>query len=208
MNNSELTQLGKLLPLMEEFYSIQGEGYNTGKAAYFIRLGGCDIGCNFCDVKEGWRSENHKQTETDSIIKNITENKSGAVVITGGEPLNYNLDYLCNSLKGKNIKTFLETSGYGKLTGFWDWICFSPKKGFEPDVQLYKKANELKIIISDSSDFVWAEQMASKVNNECYLCLQPEWSKRKEITPEIINYILNNPKWNISIQTHKYLNIP
>jgi 7-carboxy-7-deazaguanine synthase len=199
---------GTLLPLMEEFYTIQGEGYNTGKAAYFIRLGGCDVGCPWCDVKESWDAELHPLTAADTLIKNAALQPAKAVVITGGEPLMYNLDYLTQTLQQKGIKTFIETSGAYPLTGSWDWVCLSPKKFKAPLPGIIAAADELKIIVFNKSDFKWAEQYAAQVPAGCKLYLQPEWSKSKQITPLIVDYVMNNPKWEISLQTHKYLNIP
>jgi len=199
---------GTLLPLMEEFYTIQGEGFNTGKAAYFIRLGGCDVGCHWCDVKESWDAELHALTPADTIVANASRYPAKAVVVTGGEPLIYNLDYLTAELQNKSIKTFIETSGAYPLSGSWDWICLSPKKFKAPVKQVAEQAHELKVIIFNKSDFLWAEQHAAMVNPECKLYLQPEWSKAKEMTPLIVDYVMNNPRWEISLQTHKYLNIP
>ncbi|MBX3164712.1 MAG: 7-carboxy-7-deazaguanine synthase QueE [Bacteroidetes bacterium] len=193
---------------MEEFYTIQGEGFNTGKAAYFIRLGGCDVGCHWCDVKESWNANIHPLTPTDKIIENVMAWKAQSVVVTGGEPLIYNLDYLTKRLKEKNMETFIETSGAYALSGNWDWICLSPKKTMPPLPQVFKKANELKVIIFNQHDFKWAEEQAQNVNENCYLYLQPEWSKHAQLLPIIIEYVKQNPKWSISLQTHKYMNIP
>lgn len=199
---------GKLLPLMEEFYTIQGEGYNTGKAAYFIRIGGCDVGCHWCDVKESWDANVHPLTGTDKILKNVLESKTPAVVVTGGEPLIYNLENLTSLLKEKKIETYIETSGAYPLTGKWDWICLSPKKTMLPKEENYSHAHELKIIVFNKHDFIWAEEQAKKVNKDCYLYLQPEWSKRDVLMPLIVDYIKENPRWMVSLQTHKYMNIP
>ena len=199
---------GKKLPLMEEFYTIQGEGYHTGKPAYFIRLGGCDIGCNWCDTKLSWNPELHKLVKVEEIAVKAGTYPAKAVVVTGGEPLSYNLDFLCSKLKKFNIKTFLETSGAYKLSGKWDWICLSPKKQNPPLPEIYAKANELKVIILSNNDFQWAENNAKQVNKSCKLYLQPEWSRYKKIIPAIIEYIKNNPKWSISLQSHKFMNIP
>jgi 7-carboxy-7-deazaguanine synthase len=199
---------GTLLPLMEEFYTIQGEGFNTGKAAYFIRLGGCDVGCHWCDVKESWDAELHALTAADKIIENATKHPAKAVVVTGGEPLIYNLDYLTNGMQEKGIKTFIETSGAYHLSGNWDWICLSPKKFKGPTMSVAEKADELKVIIFNKSDFAFAELNAKMVSASCKLYLQPEWSKAKEMTPLIVDYVMNNPQWEISLQTHKFLNIP
>lgn len=218
MSNYKLTGLnqtqgdllaeGKLLPLMEEFYTIQGEGFNTGKAAYFIRIGGCDVGCHWCDVKESWDANIHPLTDADTILNNVIESKSPAVVVTGGEPLIYNLDYLTRRLKEFNIETYIETSGAYALSGNWDWICLSPKKTMLPKEENYLHADELKIIVFNKHDLIWAEEQAKKVNKECYLFLQPEWSKRHELTPLIVDYVKNNSRWMISLQTHKYIDIP
>ena len=199
---------GTLLPLMEEFYTIQGEGYNTGKAAYFIRLGGCDVGCHWCDVKESWNADIHPLTPADQIVANAEKYPGKAVVITGGEPLIYNLDYLTAQLQSRGIKTFIETSGAYPLSGSWDWICLSPKKFKAPLPGLASVAGELKVIVFNKSDFEFAEKYAELVSPGCKLYLQPEWSKAKEITPLIIEYVMANPKWEISLQTHKFLNIP
>jgi len=199
---------GTLLPLMEEFYTIQGEGYNTGKAAYFIRLGGCDVGCHWCDVKESWNADIHPLTSADQIVANAEKYPGKAVVITGGEPLIYNLDYLTKELQSRGIKTFIETSGAYPLSGTWDWICLSPKKFKAPLPGLAAVAGELKVIVFNKSDFEFAEKYAELVSPGCKLYLQPEWSKAKEITPLIIEYVMANPKWEISLQTHKFLNIP
>jgi len=199
---------GTLLPLMEEFYTIQGEGFNTGKAAYFIRLGGCDVGCHWCDVKESWDAELHPLTAADQIVENASKFPSKAVVVTGGEPLIYNLDYLTGRLKQNGIKTFIETSGAYPLSGYWDWICLSPKKFKAPLPDLAIHADELKVIVFNKSDFEWAEQHAKLVMPGCKLYMQPEWSRSKEMIPLIVEYVMNNPQWEISLQTHKYLNIP
>ncbi|MCD4745170.1 MAG: 7-carboxy-7-deazaguanine synthase QueE [Bacteroidales bacterium] len=193
---------------MEEFYSIQGEGFHTGKPAYFTRIGGCDVGCLWCDEKESWNARLWPLTLTDDIVKRAAECPAKAVVVTGGEPLLYNLDYFCIELKKRNIKTFLETSGVHSFSGKWDWICLSPKKNGKPNKKIYNIANELKVIIYELGDFEWAEKNAMKVNKDCKLFLQPEWSKSNIIMPQIVDYVLMNPKWNISIQSHKYMKIP
>lgn len=204
----QLLDSGKLLPLMEEFYTIQGEGFNTGKAAYFIRIGGCDVGCHWCDVKESWDATLHPLTKTETIIEHVLESKTPAVVVTGGEPLIYNLVHLTELLKQNKIQTYIETSGAYPLSGNWDWICLSPKKTMLPKEENYKAAHELKIIVFNKHDFIWAEEQAAKVGKDCFLYLQPEWSKRHEITPLIVEYVKQNPKWMISLQTHKYIDIP
>lgn len=199
---------GTLLPLMEEFYTIQGEGFNTGKAAYFIRLGGCDVGCHWCDVKESWDAENHPIVHVDTIVNNVLKHPAKNAVITGGEPLMYNLDALTSRLQDNGIRTFIETSGAHPLSGHWDWICLSPKKFKLPVNGVALHAHELKIIVYNRSDLEFAEQHAKTVSESCKLFLQPEWSKSKEVTPFIIDYVMKHPQWEISLQTHKYLNIP
>jgi 7-carboxy-7-deazaguanine synthase len=199
---------GTLLPLMEEFYTIQGEGYHTGKAAYFIRLGGCDVGCHWCDVKESWDAALHPLTAADTIIEHASRHPARTVVVTGGEPLLYNLDYLTRGLQQRGIRTFMETSGAYPLSGSWDWICLSPKKFKAPRPDVTAAAGELKVIVFNKSDFAWAEEHARMVAPSCRLYLQPEWSRAAEMTPYIIDYVKTNPQWEISLQTHKYLNIP
>ena len=197
-----------MLPLMEEFYTIQGEGYHSGKPAYFIRIGGCDVGCHWCDVKESWDMKLHPLTSADLIIENASAFPAKAVVVTGGEPSMYQLGYLTKGLKDMGFSTFVETSGAYPLTGTWDWICLSPKKTMPPLPQIFKTANELKIIVHNKNDFSWAEENAEKAGEKCKLFLQPEWSKSSEMMPFIVEYVMNHPRWNISLQTHKYMNIP
>lgn len=199
---------GELLPVMEEFYTIQGEGANTGKAAYFIRIGGCDVGCHWCDVKESWDANLHPLTPLKKIMDAVNVSGANSVVITGGEPLIYNLSGLTRELKQANIKTFIETSGAYELSGGWDWICLSPKKTMPPLNSIYNKANELKVIVFNKHDFIWAEEQAKQVGAGCKLYLQPEWSKRQTLINDIVEYVKLNPKWMISLQTHKYMNIP
>jgi organic radical activating enzyme len=199
---------GLLLPLMEDFYTIQGEGFNTGKAAYFIRLGGCDVGCHWCDVKESWDAEKHPLTPIEYIVGQAESHAAKSVVVTGGEPLLYNLDPLCAQLKAKGIATFIETSGAYPLSGTWDWICLSPKKFKAPLKANLEKAHELKVIVFNVSDFEWAEQHAKMASESCLLFLQPEWSKSEKMLPLIIDYVKMHPRWMISLQTHKYMNIP
>ena len=199
---------GLALPLMEDFYTIQGEGFHTGKPAYFTRIGGCDVGCSWCDVKESWNAGLWPLTKTDEIIERIEKCPAKSVVVTGGEPLMYNLDYFCSELKKRGFKTYLETSGSHPLSGEWDWICLSPKKNSPPLPEIYTKADELKVIIKSKGDFAWAEKSAEKIVENCYLLLQPEWSKRNIILPEIVEYVKANPKWRISLQSHKYIGIP
>jgi organic radical activating enzyme len=198
---------GEMLPLMEEFYTIQGEGFHTGTAAYFIRIGGCDVGCHWCDVKESWNADLHPPTSSDLIVENAKK-YTKTVVITGGEPLMWDMGYITKNLQNKNIRTHIETSGAYKLSGIWDWICLSPKKTKLPLQEIYREANELKMIIYNKNDFKFAEEQASKVDEKCELFLQPEWSNREKMTPQIVDYVMKHPKWKISLQTHKYLNIP
>ncbi len=200
--------LGKRLPIIEKFYSIQGEGFNTGKVAFFIRIAGCDIACSWCDTKFSWNNHPEWLMNIDEIVDISSNYPAKAVVVTGGEPLSYNLDDLCKGFKSKNIDTYLETCGAYLLTGIWDWICLSPKKQNPPLSEIYTKANELKVIIQNTKDFIWAEENAKKVNSDCKLFLQPEWSKFGEIIDEVVEYVKANPKWNISIQAHKYMHIP
>ncbi len=207
MTEQALLNKGQLLPLMEEFYTIQGEGFHTGKAAYFIRIGGCDVGCHWCDVKESWNAALHPATSADTIVENAKK-YSNTVVITGGEPLQWNMDYITKKLHENGLKIHLETSGSSKLTGHWDWICLSPKKNKLPVQEIYPMAHELKIIIRSKQDFNFAEEQAEKVSVDCELYLQPEWSVREKMVPLITDYVMQNPKWKVSIQTHKYLNIP
>lgn len=198
---------GEMLPLMEEFYTIQGEGYHKGTAAYFIRLGGCDVGCHWCDVKESWNAELHPPTAAIKIVENAKK-YSDTIVVTGGEPLMWDMSFLTKLLKDSNLKVHIETSGAYPLTGTWDWICLSPKKLKLPTEEVYAKAHELKVIVYNKDDFRFAEEQAAKVNKDCILYLQPEWSKRDKVVPEIVDYVMKNPKWKVSLQTHKYLNIP
>jgi len=199
---------GMMLPLMEEFYSLQGEGFHTGKAAYFLRIGGCDVGCNFCDIKESWDRDRYPPTKVDTIVEHVLESPANSVVVTGGEPCLYNLDYLCDCLKKHGIMLHIETSGSEKLSGKWDWICFSPKINTIISPEFYTMANELKMIIETEDDFLWAEYNASKINANCICYLQPEWSNFDTITPVIVDYILKNTQWRISLQSHKYMRIP
>lgn len=201
MNSSQL-------PLMEHFYTIQGEGYHTGSAAYFVRLGGCDVECVWCDVKESWDASKHPKVSIQSVLEYIQTAKAKMAVITGGEPLLHNLNELTALLKQNNIATNIETSGSSPLSGHWDWICLSPKKFKAPLTEVIEKANELKVVVFNKSDFEWAEKYASQVSSTCKLYLQPEWDKADQVLPLIIEYVKQNPQWKISLQTHKYLMIP
>ncbi len=203
----KLVEKGEMLPLMEEFYTIQGEGYHKGTAAYFVRIGGCDVGCHWCDVKEGWNAKLHPPTKAKTIANNASK-YSNTVVVTGGEPLTWNMDMLTSLFKMKGMQVHIETSGAYQLTGTWDWICLSPKKLKLPKEEIYKESDELKIIVASKSDFKFAEEQAAKVTKDCILYLQPEWSKREKVIPLMVDYVMKNPKWKISLQTHKYLNIP
>ncbi len=203
----KLVDQGLMVPLMEEFYTIQGEGYHKGIAAYFVRIGGCDVGCHWCDVKESWNADLHPPTAIEKIVENASKS-SDTIVVTGGEPLTWNMDPLTQGLKDKNVQTHIETSGAYELTGTWDWICLSPKKNKLPFGKIYDVANELKVIVYNKHDFIFAEEQAAQVNEDCMLYLQPEWSVRDKVIPMIVDYVMQNPKWKVSLQTHKYLKIP
>ncbi|MCC5916135.1 MAG: 7-carboxy-7-deazaguanine synthase QueE [Cryomorphaceae bacterium] len=207
-----LVEGGLFLPLMEDFYTIQGEGFHTGTPSYFVRIGGCDVGCHWCDVKESWNAALHPPTSIENILEKAATHLDvvgcKTVVITGGEPATYNMTPLTLLLKEKGYQIHLETSGAFSFSGTWDWICLSPKKNKPPKSAWYENANELKVIIYNQHDFIWAEEHAAKVNQECKLFLQPEWSRREKMTPLLVDYVMANPKWNISLQTHKYLQIP
>jgi organic radical activating enzyme len=207
MNQKEVNTAIEL-PIMEFFYTIQGEGFYSGRAAFFIRIAGCDVGCVWCDVKDSWDSEKHPLHTIDFLIEQVVTSGTDLVVITGGEPAMYDLTALTNRLKTINVEIAMETSGCYNLIGQIDWYCFSPKKFKAPVDQAYQLASELKIVISHPSDFQWAETHAEKINTSCKLYLQPEWSKQERFLPEIIEYVKNNPKWRISLQTHKYMDIP
>lgn len=196
------------LPIMESFYTIQGEGFHSGKAAYFIRLAGCDVGCHWCDVKESWDLGRWPSLAVDEIVETAAKNPARLAVITGGEPLMHNLDTLCDHLKAKGFNTNIETSGAYPLSGSWDWICVSPKKFKAPLPEVIAAAHELKVIIYNRSDFKWAASFEDKVGAECKLYLQPEWSKSAEMLPLIVEFVKANPQWEISLQSHKYMDIP
>jgi organic radical activating enzyme len=199
---------GLKLPLVEEFYSIQGEGCNTGKAAYFIRIGGCDIGCSWCDTKYSWNAELHPMVDVDAIVSNVIASGADSVVVTGGEPLMWNLGPICSLLREKSVKTFLETSGAYPLTGTWDWITLSPKKGSPPVDEIWALADELKVIVEDGTDFDAAESYRLKVSKRCRLLLQPEWSRYNETIMPITEYVKKNTQWTVSLQSHKFMHIP
>jgi len=196
------------LPIMEYFYTIQGEGFYSGRAAFFIRTAGCDVGCVWCDVKESWDADIHPLKTIDYLVSEVEKTSSNLVVITGGEPAMYDISNLVNQLQGKGIEVAIETSGCYPLTSKIDWYCFSPKKFKAPDDEAYERADELKVVISHPSDFEWAESHAKKVSQQCKLYLQPEWEKRERFLPEIIQYVKDHPQWRISLQTHKFMNIP
>ena|ERR1019366_4990243 len=196
------------LPVMESFYTLQGEGFHQGKAAYFIRLAGCDVGCVWCDVKESWDKDLYPEQSIEQIVKEAKKNTARLAVITGGEPTMYNLDKLTKELHQEGFLTNIETSGSHQLSGTWDWICLSPKKFKPPLPGILTKANELKIIIFNKSDFAWAEKYAALMSSDCKLYLQPEWDKAAIVTPLIIDYIKENPQWELSLQIHKYINVP
>lgn len=203
----QLLKEGKLLPIMEHFYTIQGEGAYTGVATYFIRLGGCDVGCHWCDVKDSWDADKHPLTLTDEIVE-IATAQASIIVITGGEPLMWDLTYLTKKLHEKGARIHIETSGAYPMSGEIDWVCLSPKKTMLPKDDVCEAANELKCIIFNQHDFKFAEEQAARVGENCILYLQTEWSKREKNLPEIVEYVKANPKWRISLQTHKYLDIP
>jgi len=203
----EQVNLGTALPLMEAFYTLQGEGYHKGSAAYFIRIGGCDVGCHWCDVKESWDAEKHPPTQIDQIVEEA-QKYSDTIVITGGEPLMWNMQPLTAALQAVGMKIHIETSGAYPITGEWDWFCLSPKKNKLPTEDAVARANELKVIVYNKDDLRFAEAQSKKVSKDCILYLQPEWSKRDKVMPFMVDYVLANPKWKISLQTHKYLNIP
>lgn len=195
------------IPVVEEFYSLQGEGFHMGKPAYFIRVGGCDVGCSFCDEKRAWNAALYPQISIDSIVQRVALNPAKAVVVTGGEPLLYDMTSLCRRLHDIGVKLFLETSGSAPLTGNWDWICLSPKYGAAPLPPLLQQADELKVIIGTEEDFQWAETNAAKVNAQCLLYLQPDWNRYHQIINRLVQYVLQHPRWRVSLQTHKYMNI-
>lgn len=202
------TSVDTKLPVMEAFYTIQGEGFHQGRAAYFIRLGGCNVGCFWCDVKESWDADKHPKVAVNDIVHEACAQPGRLAVITGGEPLMHNLDELTWQLQSQGFETNIETSGSFALSGRWDWICVSPKKFRAPTPEALKAANELKVIIYNKNDFAWAEKNAAQVSESCKLYLQPEWERAALMTPLIIDYIKQNPRWELSLQIHKYINVP
>jgi len=207
MSNKPLS-IPQALPIMEHFFTIQGEGFHSGRAAYFIRTAGCDVGCVWCDVKESWTISEDQWMTIAEIIEHVQAVNADFVVITGGEPTMHSLITLVSSLQALQIEVAIETAGVHHLDAPIDWYCFSPKKFMKPIEEAYLKANELKVVINHLSDFAWAEEHAAKVNASCKLFLQPEWEKHEKLLPAIIDYVKGNQKWNISLQTHKYMNIP
>jgi 7-carboxy-7-deazaguanine synthase len=196
------------LPVMEHFYTIQGEGFHQGRAAYFVRLGGCDVGCTWCDVKDSWDVDRHPLMKIEEIVRHVKQSNAKLAVITGGEPLMHNLDNLTRALRSAGIETNIETSGAYPLSGHWDWICLSPKKFKAPLPGILPQASELKVIVFNKSDFDWAEKYATLVSDRCKLYLQPEWGKSENVTPMIVEYIKANPRWELSLQIHKYIHVP
>ncbi|GAB4326516.1 MAG: 7-carboxy-7-deazaguanine synthase QueE [Bacteroidales bacterium] len=208
MSPEEQVKKGIALPLMEDFYTIQGEGYHAGKPAWFLRVGGCDVGCRWCDVKESWKPDIWPVTPVEEILKRVENCPAKTVVVTGGEPTLYNLSLLTSGLKKMGFSTFLETSGAHPLTGSFDWICLSPKKYSPPLPEIYSRADEYKVIIHEEADFEWAEKSIARLRKECKRYLQPEWSRFDAMMPAIVEYCKNNPSWEISLQIHKYMRIP
>lgn len=207
-SHNALLEGGTKLPLVEDFYTIQGEGYHAGKPAYFIRLGGCDVGCRWCDAKYTWNPRLYPPTPIDTIVARAASYPAQAIVLTGGEPLMYPLDPLTDALHDAGLEIFLETSGSHPFSGRFDWVCLSPKRQQPPLKEAYRRASELKVIIESEEDFAWAEQNAREVSKHCRLYLQPEWSRAEQMMPAIVEYAKAHPRWNISIQTHKYMHIP
>ena len=204
----ELLEGGRKLPVMEEFYTLQGEGFNTGKAAYFVRIGGCDVGCAWCDSKESWNASLFPPVPVEEVVERALQTPAKTVVVTGGEPSLYPLDIFTKALKEKGITTMVETSGAHRLTGVWDWICLSPKKNSPPRKEIYPLAHELKVVIQKEADLAWAEKNAALVSSACHLFLQPEWSVAKAVMPLLTGYVMQHPQWRISLQAHKYMGIP
>lgn len=206
--NTATHDITSLLPVMEHFYTLQGEGYHQGRAAYFIRLGGCDVGCVWCDVKDSWDGGKHPLFSIQALLAEVKKTPAPIVIITGGEPLLHNLDALTQIVQQAGLKTHVETSGSSPLSGRWDWICLSPKKFKAPLPEILLLANELKIIVFNKTDFAWAEKYAAEVSPDCKLYLQPEWSKAAAMTPLIVEYVRSHPQWELSLQIHKYINVP
>jgi organic radical activating enzyme len=208
LTNSDMLDGGNRLPLVEDFYTIQGEGFHAGKPAYFIRLGGCDVGCRWCDAKYTWNPKVFPPVDVDEVVKRAKACAAQAIVITGGEPLLYPLEILTSRLRDVGLEIFLETSGTHPFSGEFDWVCLSPKRQQPPLAEAFGRAHELKVIIQTEDDFLWAEENARRVGRYCRLYLQPEWSVFDEIMPKIVEYAKSNPRWSISVQTHKFMRIP
>ena len=210
MNKTEIALLdgGRNLPVMEEFYTLQGEGFNTGKAAYFVRVGGCDVGCAWCDSKESWNAELFPPVPVREVVKRAAATPAKTVVVTGGEPSLYPLEIFTKALKENGVTVMVETSGAHPLSGSWDWICLSPKKNAPPLKEIYPLAHELKVVIQKEADLQWAEQNAALVSSDCHLFLQPEWSVASKIMETLTDYVMQHPRWRISLQSHKYMGIP
>lgn len=210
MSEQEIKKLekGLALPIMESFYTIQGEGFYSGCVAYFIRTAGCSVGCHWCDVKESWDSRLYPLQDVEKIVEKAVSVPSKMVVVTGGEPLMWNLNPMTDLLREKKIRRHIETSGAFELSGQWDWICLSPKKLALPKNSVLEKANELKVVVYNNNDFLFAQQMAEKVGENCMLYLQPEWSKKDQVIPKIVEFVKEKPQWQMSLQTHKYMNVP
>lgn len=206
--SNDIFEGGRKLPVMEEFYTLQGEGANMGSAAYFLRIGGCDVGCSWCDSKESWNADLFPPVNLDPIILRASSTPAKTVVVTGGEPSNYPMEYLTEELHKRGVKTMIETSGVSHLTGKWDWVCLSPKQFSPPNEETFLRADELKVIIQKPADLQWAEKNAAKVGKKCLLYLQPEWSVASQIMETLTNYVMKNPQWRISLQSHKYMGIP
>ena len=200
-------EFGKKLPIMEEFLSVQGEGANAGQVAWFIRLAGCDVGCTWCDVKDSWDKDLHPVKTVEELVENAVNSGAKNIVVTGGEPALYPLDELSSSLQKNGMKTWIETSGSSPITGFWDWICLSPKKFKAALPESLAMAHELKVVVLNKNDISWGEAFVSQLNNDCKLYFQPEWDKREKASSLIFDYVTKNPQWRVSVQTHKYLDI-
>jgi organic radical activating enzyme len=208
LTNSDMLDGGNRLPLVEDFYTIQGEGFHAGKPAYFIRLGGCDVGCKWCDAKFTWDARRFPPVEVGEIVERAASHEAQAIVITGGEPLLYPLGLLTKGLKERGLEIFLETSGTSPLSGEFDWVCLSPKRQKAPLDEVCAVASELKVIVESEEDFVWAEECAARVGEKCLLFLQPEWSRYESVIADVVEYAKAHPQWNVSVQVHKFMHIP
>ena len=204
----EITQTIQTMPVMEAFYTLQGEGFHQGKAAYFIRLGGCDVGCIWCDVKESWNAASHPQKRISDLVLEARRHKGRVAVVTGGEPLMHDCTELTHQLQKAGFNVHIETSGSSPLSGEWDWICLSPKKFKAPLPEVVQAAHELKVVVYHKSDFLWAEKWAAQVSSSCKLYLQPEWQRSAVIVPLLVEYIKEHPHWELSLQIHKFINVP